>query len=427
METVATADLEDRKEQAQIHITRKAWRMVLFSMLGTMCCSTSVVLINTGVFIKPLADAFGWSRGDIVLSLSIAAIAMAAANPFVGRLMDHFGVRPILFLSLLGYGGVTAALPFLVKTGDIQGLYLAYILIGVIGAGSNVMAYVRILSGWFSGPMERSRGLALGISSAGVALGAAVVGPFALLLISHFDWQTGFFGLALLPILVGLPIAVFLLRMAPGDEGGSRSRQTKGREQLAGHSVSEAIQLRAFWLLLGSVLLMSGCLQGVMIHLAPILSDLGLSPETTAFILLISGILTIVGRVLAGFLFDHFFAPYVSMAIFFVGAASMLLYAGFTNATVAILATLAISIGNGTESDFIGYVVGRYFGLRAYAEIFGIIYGMFMIGIALGPYLFGLAFDHLGSYRISFAIAGGGLCLLCALLMLLPRFPQRAS
>src|SRR5258708_8958868 len=154
---------------------------------------------------KPLAGALAWSRGDLSLALSVGAIAMALANPFVGRLIDTFGVRPVLITSLIGFSAATAAVPLMIDLGGLWGLYAAYALIAGVGAGSNVIAYVRVLSGWFSGPMDGSRGLALGISSAGVPLGSIVSGPLGVLLIEHFGSRGAYWGPAPPPHLVRLP------------------------------------------------------------------------------------------------------------------------------------------------------------------------------------------------------------------------------
>ncbi|MDR3513374.1 MAG: MFS transporter [Caulobacteraceae bacterium] len=404
---------------------RSAWFMVWMAMVGTMCCSTSVVLINVGVFMKPLAEAFGWSRGSIALSLSVGAISMAVANPFVGRLIDRYGVRPVLITSLIGYGLATAAIPVFVQMGAVWGLYVAYAVIAAVGAGSNVIAYVRLLSGWFSGHLDGSRGLALGISSAGVPLGATVTGPLGVLLIEHFGWRGGYWGLALLPICIGVPVAVFAIRMAPDEARGAD--QAAAGKVLQGHTVGEAMRTRAFWLLIAIVLLMSSCLQGISIHTAPLLSDFGLGPSGLATVLAIGGVLGIIGRVAAGFLFDRFFAPWVSVGIFGIAAAASFALVGLPGLAVAVTATLLVTLGSGAESDFVGYLVGRYFGLKCYGQIFGAIYGMFMVGIALGPYLFGLAFDRWGSYKIPFLIAGVGLALLCLLSTLLPRFEREPA
>ena len=140
MDTVAASVAGGPAVQSESAFNRAAWFVVWMAMLGTVCCSTSVVLINVGVFMKPLASAFDWSRGNIALSLSIGALSMAAANPFVGRLIDHYGVRPVLIGSLVGYGAATAAIPLMVQVGGIWGLYFGYALIAGVGAGSNVIA-----------------------------------------------------------------------------------------------------------------------------------------------------------------------------------------------------------------------------------------------------------------------------------------------
>ncbi len=391
-------------------------------MLGTMCCSTSVVLVNVGVFMKPLGQQIGWSRGEIALSLSIGALSMALANPFVGRLIDRFGVRPVLIASLIGYGVATACVPLMIQVGGLAGLYVGYALIAGVGAGSNVIAYVRVLSGWFSGPLNNSRGFALGLASAGVPLGSTISGPLGVLLIAHFGWKGGYWGLALLPICIGLPIAIFAIRMAAHEAHSTPGAPNPQRVEHDGHTILEAMATRPFWLMVGIVLLMSSCLQGIGIHTAPLLSDRGLRPEGLAMVLAINGVLGIVGRVGAGYLFDRFFAPLVAIGIFGIAAAASFLLVGVPGLFIAIAATMLVTVGSGAESDLVGYLVGRYFGLKAYGQIFGVIYGMFMVGIAIGPYLFGLAFDHFGDYRIPFSLAGAGLIILCLLLAMMPRF-----
>ena len=408
-------------------LSRRAWMMVWMCMLGTCCCSTAVVLINVGVFMKPLAEANGWSRGGIAMALSIAAIAMAAANPFVGRAIDRFGVRPVLITSMVSFGLATASVPLLVDLWGLTGLYVAYALIAALGSGSNVIAYVRVLSGWFSGPMNKSRGLALGISSAGLPLGAAASGPIGVLLIERFGWQGGYWGLALIPLVIGRPIAVFGIRMPTHDAPEQPKGAPASSAHLPGMTLGEAMRTRSFWLLTVIVLLMSTTLQGLGIHTVPLLSDYQLTATWIAIILALDQILGIGARVGAGFLFDRFFAPRVSILIFGLAAVASFALAGFPGLVVAIIATLLITVGSGAESDFVGYLVGRYFGLKCYGQIFGTIYAMFMVGIALGPFLFGVAFDTFGDYRIPFGLAGLGLAIICILLLFLPRYSDEMS
>jgi len=401
-------------------LKRMAWRMVALATIATMCCSTPVVMMSMGVFIHPLASSFGWGRGAISLSFSAGAIAMILANPVVGRLIDNFGVKAVLIISFIATGIATAAVPLAIQFAGINGLYASIALIMATGAGCNVIAYVRLLSGWFSGPLNGWRGLALGISAAGLPLGGSVISPIAALIVEHLGWRWGFWGLAFFPLCIGLPVAIFGLRSSPY-EGASEqgSERTSGPP---GMSIAEALRTRAFWLLAGIALLMSMCLQGVVVHLVPLMQDLGISASLLALVLAATGATGVLAQIIAGHMFDRYFAPLAALVLYAMAAGASFMLMGFPGLVVALIASFLLAVGQGAESGFIGYVVGRYFGLKNFGQIFGALYACFWVGIAIGPYLVGLAFDHFGNYRLAFGGTGGGLIGICILLLCLPRF-----
>lgn len=406
-------------DETMANYSRNAWLMTLFATLGVMFSVISTVMINTGLFIGALQKDMGWSRAEVVASLSIGALVMAVANPFMGQLVDRIGTKRLLIFSQLSYGLATALIPALVAWKGLSGFYLGFALVSALGAGSTIVGYIRLLSGWFSGPMLKSRGLALGCCSAGVPLGAAITGPAVVYLIAEHGWQQGFYVLALLPILVSLPISIFLIKEAPV----LRSAAT-GEAELPGLSLTEASRTRHFWMLILLVFLISTCLQGQAIHMAPFMSDEGLPVSVVAFMVgLIAGI-GIPARLLAGFLFDRYFAPFVGFVVFLLPAIGALLMGVWPSPLTVIIGAVLLGIGQGAESDLIGYLVSRYFGLRHSGRIFGTIYGAFMIGIATGPYVMGRAHDFSGSYQSSFIIAFIGLCAICFILLRLPRFPK---
>ena len=57
--------------------------------------------------------------------------------------------------------------------------------------------------------------------------------------------------------------------------------------------------------------------------------------------------------------------------------------------------------------DLIGFLVSRYFGLRAYGQIYGFIFALFALGSGTGPMALGFAYDAMGSYNVGhmFSIA----------------------
>lgn len=405
----ATATIENR---------RQAWAMVAYSTLGVMCCAISTVMINTGLFIRPIQADFGWTRGQIVASLSIGALVMAVANPFVGQLIDRVGTRCVLIISQLGVGTATASVPYLTEVYGLQGFYLGFALISSLGAGSTIVGYLRLLSSWFSGPLLSSRGFALGCCSAGVPLGAALTAPLAVSIIESVGWQSAFFALAAAPILIALPISVFAVREAPTTKVTS-----SGAADLPGLTLAQASRTSTFWILIVLVLLISSCLQGQAIHMAPFMKDISMPAPLFAIMVTLIPAIGIPSRLIAGYLFDRFFAPKVAFVVFALPAVAALLMAGFPTTATVVMGGILLGVGQGAESDLIGYLVSRYFGLKQSGRIFGTIYGAFMVGIAFGPYAIGRLFDYTQSYRTSFAAAGIGLCVICLLLLCLPRFP----
>lgn len=406
-------------DAASAEYRRQAWLMVLCCSIGTMCCAISVVLINTGIFMEPLSARFGWTRSEVAASLSIAALMLAAANPVIGGMVDRFGTRLVVTLSFATYGLAVLSAPWMITRFGLPGLYGSFALISLFGAGSTIVGYLSLLSGWFSGPMLRSRGVALGCCSSGVVLGAAISGPLLITVTGLYGWEWGFYALGLIPLAVGLPVTAMFVREAP-----KLARPDDVDQSGDGMTLRQASRTSTFWLLVVIVLLISSTLQGMAIHVAPYLTDLGVDTKLLALIVLVNALAAIPARLISGFLFDRYFAPRVAIVVFLIPAVGAGLMGAYPVLYVAVIGSFMLAVGQGAESDLIGFLVSRYFGVRHAGKIFGVIYGVFSIGIAAGPFLVGVAYDASSSYRLSFLLALAGLLILCALMAFLPRYRQ---
>jgi MFS family permease len=156
--------------------------------------------------------------------------------------------------------------------------------------------------------------------------------------------------------------------------------------------------------LVSAFFLMSASVHGCLIHLVPLLTDRGVSPQLAAMATSLFGGALLIGRVGAGYLLDRFFASTVAVT-FFCGATLglVLLWSGASGAT-AFFAAFCVGLGMGAEGDIIAYLIGRYFGLRSFSEIYGYAFGAFTLGGVVGPLLMGKAFDSTGSYTIGLGI-----------------------
>jgi MFS family permease len=133
-------------------------------------------------------------------------------------------------------------------------------------------------------------------------------------------------------------------------------------------------------------------------HMTAMLGDRGVSIESAALGSSLVGVAVLIGRVGTGYLLDRLFAPHLAAAFF--GAAAFgiaLLWLGAPS--VVFVGAFLVGLGLGAELDFIAYLTGRYFGLRAFGKIYSSIFAVFGFSGALGPLIMGVGFDRTGSYR----------------------------
>ena len=76
-----------------------------------------------------------------------------------------------------------------------------------------------------------------------------------------------------------------------------------------------------------------------------------------------------------------------------------------------------IGLALGAEVDMIGFFASRYFGLKRFGQLYGVLFAIFTVGAGLGPLLLGTLYTRLHSYGSGFVICGVGLGLasLCVL------------
>ena len=87
--------------------------------------------------------------------------------------------------------------------------------------------------------------------------------------------------------------------------------------------------------------------------------------------------------------------------------------------------------GIGAEIDLMAFFISRYFGLKAYGKIYGVMFMLFNVGTGLGPALSGRAFDLFHSYFEIFMVYEVALAVTCLLLGRLGPYaypaPKRAA
>jgi MFS family permease len=162
------------------------WWVVLAAGVGLSVHSGPITAGTFGVFLKPLSQEFGWSRTQILLSVSLATLALTGAMPLVGRLVDRLGARRVIVPSALLFGLAFMSLYFL--TASLWHYYAISLFMEVVGGGTTPVAYSKVISHWF----DKKRGLALALAMAGSSLGAFIMPPLAQALITGVGWRQSY-------------------------------------------------------------------------------------------------------------------------------------------------------------------------------------------------------------------------------------------
>jgi MFS family permease len=370
---------------------RWSWLLPVGSATALIAGNGPISVFAFGVFIKPLEAEFGWSRASISAGLALCGLLSALALPLVGGLMDRYGVRrPLVIalclfaLNIAAIGGTTSLAMFIALTA----------LSGLTGAAQSPLAYVKSISGQF----DARRGLAIGIAMSGVGIGTALVPLLAQSLINSFGWRAAYVGLGVVIFVLAVPIASAVIQ----DEPAKAAAAGGGTDTAQGLSVRTAVVSRRFWFLALSIFLASLALNGSLVHLVPMLTERGWTPDKAASALAIAGLSGMIGRIVVGFVIDRIFAPYVGSAFFLLATAGIFL---LVEGKAVILGVIFIGLAAGAEIDMMGFLSSRYFGLSALGKIYGLLFSLFTIAAGLGPYLIGLSFTSTKAYSVGFGTA----------------------
>ena len=387
------------------------WSVVIAAFLGVMSGYSVLIPYTFGLFLKPLSAEFGWRRDQISIAFGCVAITVALCAPIVGHLLDRFGPRRTILPCIALFSLAFASLSLLTRS--LAHFYVAFVVLGLFGNGTTQLAYSRSVSTWFL----KRRGIALSLVAAGAGVGAMLIPLLTVWLLQKYGWRTAYELLGLLILAISFPLTALFVR----------DSVNIGQERLAArldkHTLPTAVSSKPFLLLILAIFLYSVSFNGVISHLAALLTDRGFSLSTAAKALSLLGACGLTGRVVTGYLLDRFFAPRVSLVLFSTTVAGIFLLSSRSISSIFISVAL-IGFAAGGESDITPYLLSGYFSLQAFATLYGLAWTAYATGTMIGPILMGRLYTLTGAYQ-SWGIQLLALSTLISsfLMILMPRYP----
>lgn len=370
---------------------RCSWRVLCVGILGlplSLMPSSAI-----GVFIAPLANSFGWSLSSISGLAGFMGLGAILAGPLEGRLIDRFGFRPVVLAYIPMLAAAVASTSLVGE--DIWTLYLAMFFWGCVGSGS-VANYVRAISGWF----KVGRGKAIGLMFTAGGIGCTIGPRLAQWAIDHYGWQIGYLVLAAV-VLLAWPLAFLWLHNKKDAETTTNRKVTTPE---AGHTRREAFTTGIFWYI-SAAWLLSGLTAGGVFFLVPFLIDHNVSREAAASYLSILFAASAVVHPVLGFINDRWYPPFIAAFAFLLKASAFVLL-GLFGSRYAVLAAVLVGVGMSGLSNSFFSCIPRYFGLRSFGEIAGLIQSAGSAAAMLGPLIFSSLQEESGSYKVSYVTVG---------------------
>ncbi|HVA15488.1 MAG TPA: MFS transporter [Stellaceae bacterium] len=397
------------------------WWVVFASVCGLLVGSGAINVFAFGVFLKPVTEELGIGRGYFGSALGINSVMTAAGCFGLGWLLDRFGTRRVMIPGIMLCALSTALYSTILP--NPGRIYLLFGFSGLMYACQSPVAYANSISQWF----DRGRGLALGIAIAGVGLGVALVPKLALTLIVHFGWRRGYIGLAIaIMVIAWLPVAIFL-REPPGYQPAvRRAAQRAAASLLPGIAARDAFKTWRFWSFTLAFFVAIVAINGTLTQVVALLTDRGIPAGVAVFFLSMAGIALIVGRMVAGWCLDRFWGPYVAIVFFIIPMGGIALLASGAGGAAPLFGAVLCGLGVGAEVDLMAFFTSRYFGMRDYAKIYGVMFALFALANGVGPSLSGMSFDRYHSYVPIFMVYEVLLVITCALFVGLGPYPYPA-
>jgi predicted MFS family arabinose efflux permease len=401
---------------------RRGFKPLIGAVIGAGCGLSSISFYTHGVFVSAISTDMSWSRGQVQLGVTIMILMAVVTAPAIGWLIDKIGARRVALTSIPLYGVTLASLSL--TSNAIWSYYFLWACMAILAAGTLPITWTRVVNTWF----DDYRGIALGITLAGTGLAATFAPSYVAWLIEELGWRGAYVALAATVTSISLP-GVYLLFMEPlGAPDDAAKRNASDNDIVKtdnGMTLKRALYGYRFWALGLALFFVAAGISGLITNLVPLLVDKGRTAADAAGYAGLIGISVIVGRLFAGFLVDHFWAPMVAAVFLSAPCVAALVLAG-PSATPILIGTSALIIGlaAGAELDLLAFLTSRYFGLRHYGAIYGGQYVFFSIGAGLAPVGFGRAYDVFGSYDNVLIIVAVMSVVGAGLMLTLGRYPD---
>lgn len=366
------------------------YRWVVVAAASAMLAIVMGQLVNgLSVFFIPLEQEFGWSRGSIALVNTVGLIGVALGGVAMGFVADKAGIRTVCVVAALSVG---LCVSLASQASELWQFYLLFFLAGAFGAGAIFAPVIAAVGGWF----PTGAGLAIGIASAGQAIGQGGVPFVAAFLIGSLGWRGAMLMMGLVSLAALVPLAL-AMREAPRAAGPMVAMRAEAAPLLPPTLVVVGLS--------AAVLFCCTCMAVPLMHLVPLIQGYCISAPDAGGVLFVMLIAAIAGRVAFGKLADMIgpIPAYMTASLW----QTVGVFAFTRIGDLSLFYVFAPIYGFGYAGVMTSLLVTARVLTPAHrrATMMGVILAFAWLGHGLGGWQGGAFYDLTGDYTVSFANA----------------------
>ncbi|MFD2705185.1 MFS transporter [Salibacterium lacus] len=379
------------------------WLVVAMAALGAFFSGPGQTY-SISVFMDIYIEEFEGNRTMISSLYSAATLTAGLLLFLTGRLIDKKGQRytTVLVGTLLG----AACFWNSAIIGPVM-MFIGFFMLRLFGQGSMTLVPNTLVPQWFS----KQRGRAFSFMTLGVLASGAAMPPIHFFLIEVGGWRFAWMFWGTILLIVFVPAAFIFIRNRPEDVGllpdndgqngnmeEAAAASAKEREE-SSWSVDAAIRTKSFWFALFCAVVPALVNTGITIHLFSILGEKGIGRPVIAFLLSLMPITAFLFTLAAGFVVERVKLHMVYSFSFLLSALTLILLVYAQAVWSVVIFIVLWGVFDGMTKICNNMIWPEYFGLNHIGKLKSFATTAIVIGSALGPLPFGMAFDYFGQYN----------------------------
>lgn len=362
-----------------------------------------------GLFVIPVTESLGVSRGSYSLVMSLSSLMGFVSTMVSGMLFMQFGYKKLVVAGLVA---ASAALCFLFGSGkNLATLGFGVAIYGLCGGLCSTAGMTKIIGDWF----HKKRGLVLGLVSSATGFGGSLFCVLLTNVIQHHGWRMAYRAAGVFALVTAVLLLLTIknrpddLKLRPYGEGQlpTKKRHRGGHSEVnwPGFSLPELLRKPTFYLMMAVTLL--SCLSMYMAFyiVVPHMQDRGLTADQAATVQSVMLLGLSVAKILSGLLCDIIGPKWVTVLCMVFGIVGMWLMADVTQMTAALIIISIYTMSLPLTTITVPLLTTELFGYRAHDTAVGLLLSMVSVGGMIASPVINLMYDAMGSYQPGLKVA----------------------